>query len=77
MIEDNQWFSYADIQLDPILQYLIPNPNLPDHLRHIANVLARTAADMLVEVPRSAERTTGFRKLLEAKDCFVRAALPD
>jgi len=26
-------------------------------------------------LPESAEKTTGLRKLLEAKDCFVRAKL--
>ncbi len=27
-------------------------------------------------VPDSAEKSAGMRKLLEAKDCFVRASLP-
>lgn len=27
-------------------------------------------------LPDSAEKSAGLRKLLEAKDCFVRAALP-
>jgi hypothetical protein len=28
-------------------------------------------------LPDSAEKTAGFKKLLEAKDCFVRANIPD
>jgi hypothetical protein len=28
-------------------------------------------------LPDSAEKNVGMRKLLEAKDCFVRAALPN
>ena len=31
------------------------------------------ALDMDELLPESAEKTTGLRKLLEAKDCFVRA----
>jgi len=35
------------------------------------------AEAMIRELPDGPELTTGLRKLLEAKDCFVRAALPD
>lgn len=28
-------------------------------------------------LPDSAEKSAGLRKLLEAKDCFVRAAIPE
>lgn len=33
------------------------------------------AQEMIAELPDSAELTAGLRKLLEAKDCFVRASL--
>ncbi len=33
------------------------------------------AALMVLELPDGPELTAGLRKLLEAKDCFVRAAL--
>ncbi len=33
------------------------------------------AEELVQELPPSAELTAGLRKLLEAKDCFVRAAL--
>lgn len=49
--------------------------HLPDHLRVPAvrcEELARLMADQL---PQNAELTVGLRKLLEAKDCFVRAVL--
>lgn len=68
-------FEQTDIDLDPILRYLIPNENLPPSLYDIADQIGCLAAELLNTVPRNAERTTGFRKLLEAKDCFVRAAL--
>ena len=31
---------------------------------------------MIDKLPRNAERTVALRKLLEAKDCAVRASLP-
>lgn len=33
------------------------------------------ACSMEAQLPDSAEKSAGMRKLLEAKDCFVRAAL--
>lgn len=56
-----RWFAYA---------------HLPEGLpRHVSASCANLAADMLEELPDSPELTTGLRKLLEAKDCFVRAAV--
>ena len=69
------YFPEKSVEEDPILRYLIPNTNLPEHLIAIADYCGGLAQRMLDRVPRSAERTAGFRKLLEAKDCFVRAAL--
>ncbi len=68
-------FTPEEIQTDPILRYLEPNPNLPENLANISSDFAGLAVGYLSFIPRSAERTMGFRKLLEAKDCFVRAAL--
>ncbi len=39
-------------------------------------MFATVARQMHDTLPRSAEKSAGLRKLLEAKDCFVRAALP-
>lgn len=36
---------------------------------------ARLACDIVEDVTSTAERTAGLRKLLEAKDCIVRAKL--
>jgi hypothetical protein len=38
--------------------------------------LAAVAKVLDSEVPAGAEKSAGMRKLLEAKDCFVRAVLP-
>lgn len=50
-----------------------------DHLsgapRTTAYSVAELAKTMVDETPDSAELTAGLRKLLEAKDCFVRASV--
>lgn len=51
--------------------------HLPDALRVIAEPFGKLAHAMVGERRLGgAEATVGLRKLLEAKDCFVRAALP-
>lgn len=49
--------------------------HLPEHLQAISQRCAILAAEMTGRLPDGPELTTGLRKLLEAKDCFVRAAL--
>ena len=49
--------------------------HLPPHLQEISKPIAELAAHMEATLPDGPEKTTGLRKLLEAKDCFVRAAL--
>lgn len=52
--------------------------HLPPALQAISRPIGALALDMaalLYDAEDDAEVTTGLRKLLEAKDCFVRAAL--
>lgn len=49
--------------------------HLPDNLQRVSKPCAELAQDMVYTLPDGPELTTGLRKLLEAKDCFVRAAL--
>lgn len=49
--------------------------HLPAQLQIISKPIHDLAVKMDEELPESAEKTVGLRKLLEAKDCFVRAAL--
>lgn len=50
--------------------------HLPPRLQSIAVVLADAAESVNLLLPdESAEKTAGLRKLLEAKDCFVRARI--
>lgn len=50
--------------------------HLPPHLQAVSKPLAELAKLMDDTLPDGAEKSAGMRKLLEAKDCFVRAALP-
>ena len=43
--------------------------------RYYAAECAGLAEDMVEQLPDGPELTAGLRKLLEAKDCFVRASL--
>lgn len=48
-----------------------------DDLRLISEQCCRLAERMIQDLSDSPELAAGLRKLLEAKDCFVRAALDD
>ncbi|MDH6141146.1 hypothetical protein P3T35_003159 [Kitasatospora sp. GP30] len=49
--------------------------HLPQHLRPISEACHDLAEEMIRRLPDGPELTAGLRKLLEAKDCLVRAAL--
>lgn len=51
--------------------------HLPEHLQAVSRPCAELAEAMIGALPDGPELTAGLRKLLEAKDCFVRAALPE
>ena len=50
--------------------------HLPESLQEISKPIGELAKLMDTVLPDGAEKSTGMRKLLEAKDCFVRANLP-
>jgi len=50
--------------------------HLPEPLRTVSLLCHDLAEAMIDRLPDGPELTTGLRKLLEAKDCYVRAALP-
>lgn len=53
--------------------------HLPKHLQEISKPFAELARKLVGEpgkVSDWTEHTAGLRKLLEAKDCFVRSRLP-
>lgn len=49
--------------------------HLPDNARPPSRACAELAREMIDTLPDDPELTAGLRKLLEAKDCFVRASL--
>ena len=59
---------------NPILKYFV-YAHLPEHLQEVSKPFSDLVELMEKEIPDSAEKSAGFRKLLEAKDCFVRAKL--
>jgi hypothetical protein len=61
----------TDNQTDPMLQY----KHLPPVPQRVSRSFAVMAAETVANTPRSPERTATLRKLLEAKDCAVRANL--
>lgn len=59
-----------------LARWFNPNPNLPEGLPfEVADVIAVLAREMIHALPDGPELSAGLRKLLEAKDCFVRAAI--
>lgn len=49
--------------------------HLPEHLQAISKPFGELAEKIVETLPRNPERTVALRKLLEAKDCAVRAQL--
>lgn len=59
---------------EPILQFFA-FAHLPVRLQEVSEPFARLAGRMIDTLPRNPERTVALRRLLEAKDAVVRAAL--
>ena len=59
---------------NPICKYF-EYEHLPEGLQVISKLVHDLAHIMIEELPNGAEKSAGLRKLLEAKDCFVRANL--
>lgn len=49
--------------------------HLPERLQGVSGDVYAVAYSMEAQLPDGPEKSAGLRKLLEAKDCFVRAAL--
>ncbi len=58
---------------EPIMQFFVYS-HLAPHLQAVSRPFCEVA-EKLLDLPRNAERTVALRKLLEAKDSAVRAAL--
>lgn len=60
---------------NPIMRFFTYE-HLPGHLKDVSRKICVAAQELDATIPDSAEKSAGLRKLLEAKDCFVRAVLP-
>jgi hypothetical protein len=59
---------------EPMLQFFTFD-HLPPHLQTVSRAFVELAQELTETLPRNPERTVALRKLLEAKDCAVRAVL--
>lgn len=71
-----QWNAYIEANLadEPMLQFFA-YAHLPAALQEVSRPFAELVEDLVKMLPRNPERSAGLRKLLEAKDCAVRAAI--
>lgn len=65
-------FTEQELKDDAILRYFHYS-HLPPKLQEISKPFCDVAKNLIGVLPRNAERSAGLRKLLEAKDCMVRA----
>lgn len=64
-----------DIEPVEFLMQFFEYSHLPPHLAEVSAPFGDLAEEMIELLPKNPERTTMLRKLLEAKDCAVRAKL--
>lgn len=60
--------------MDYLLQFF-QYSHLPGNLQQISKPFCELAQNIVDTLPSNPERTTALRKLLESKDCAVRAQL--
>lgn len=63
-----------EMQTEPLMQFFA-YAHLPEHLQAVSKPFGDLAQQLIDTLPRNPERTVALRKLLEAKDCAVRALL--
>ncbi len=57
------------------MQQFFTYAHLPEKLQHVSRPFCDLASLIVDTLPSNPERTVALRKLLEAKDCAVRALL--
>lgn len=63
------------VKCEPEILKYFEYSHLPEHLQSVSKATHELAHEMNRLLPECAEKSAGLRKLLEAKDCFVRANL--
>lgn len=64
----------SELLMDYLLQFFAYE-HLPAHLQNVSKPFGDLARQIVDTLPSNPERTVALRKLLEAKDCAVRALL--
>ncbi len=64
----------APVRVEPLMQFFAYE-HLPVHLQAISKPFGELANTINSMLPSNPEKATALRKLLEAKDCAVRANL--
>lgn len=59
---------------DPMMQFF-GYQHLPAPMQEVSKPFGELAQTIVEKLPRNPERTVALRKLLEAKDCAVRALI--
>ncbi|MFG6083893.1 hypothetical protein ACEUZ9_000128 [Paracoccus litorisediminis] len=60
--------------MNRLLKWL-SHDHLPPHLQRVVKPIDQLAQEMDTTLSEGPEKTAGMRKLVEAKDCFVRARI--
>ena len=63
-----------EVKLNPIIRFFAYS-HLPERLRAVSKPFADLAERVEADLPNGPEKSVALRKLLEAKDAAVRAAL--
>jgi hypothetical protein len=64
----------AHVHIYPIYKFFSYS-HLPEKLQQVSKPICDLAEQMINDLPDGPEKAAGLRKLLEAKDCFVRARM--
>lgn len=75
-VDDSQVAKAVNPEAERIMRWFTFD-HLPPDLQAVSFACYNLAHAMVQRLPRDPETTAGLRKLLEAKDCFVRAAKAD
>lgn len=60
--------------MEPLMQFFA-YAHLPEKMQAVSKPFGELAQRIVETLPRNPERTVALRKLLEAKDCAVRALI--
>lgn len=74
MVEEKDTLPNPAMDAEPLGQFFA-YAHLPPHLAEVSRPFYLLASRIVDTLPRNPERTVALRKLLEAKDCAVRAKL--